>query len=318
MSASSAALTVIIVNWNGGELLRRAVESVIQAPPHLAFEIVVVDNASTDESVSWLRARAAEGALRLIQNDANAGFSGANNRAMAETRSRLVLLLNADAEVTSGAIDRLIEAIDSDPRNGASGPRLVHSDGTLQPSAWRNPPTAWATIVAGTGIWRLIPRGARGRLLLGGHWDHATRRAVPMLFGAALLVKREVINTVGPLDERFHMYAEDNEWCLRMTRGGWRVIFEPSATVIHHGSHSALQRWASPERLRVQLQSNLAFQRHALSRARFLRNVIAGCVVSALQRVWRAARGAPTQEVAIVFEAYSTALKQSLGSRAER
>ena len=314
MAARSAEIAVVIVNWNGGELVRRAVESVVQAPPRLPFEIVVVDNASTDQSLAWLRARAGAGDLRLIENDVNTGFSRANNRAIAETRAELILLLNPDAEVTPGAIDVLIETLQSHPRNGACGPRLTHPDGTLQPSAWRNPPTAWATVVAGTGIWRLIPRRVRGPLLLGGHWDHATRRSVPMLFGAALLVKRAVIADVGALDERFHMYAEDNEWCLRMTRGGWRVVFEPAATVIHHGAHSARQRWTDPEKHRVQMQANLEFQRHALTRMGFLRSVLAGCAVSALQRGWRAIRRAPAQEVATAFHAYSTALKEAVRS----
>jgi GT2 family glycosyltransferase len=312
VTTSEASVSIIIVNWNGGELLRRCVESIDQFPPRLPHEIVVVDNASTDESVEWLKRQAATGRLRLIENEANVGFSRANNRAIAETRSAIVFLLNADTEVTAGAIDTLIETVQLHARHGACGPRLVHPDGSLQPSAWPNPPTVWETVIAGTGLWRLIPPRLRGRLLLGGHWDHSTRRAVPMLFGAAFLVKREVIDAIGPLDERLHMYAEDNEWCLRMTRGGWRVIFEPAATVVHHGAQSSLQRWTAPERLRVQLRSSLEFQKRAFSRTRFMAQLAAGCAVSGLQRAWRTVRRTRTDEVAIVFDVYSTALKQSL------
>ena len=107
----------------------------------------------------------------------------------------------------------MIACLNSDERIGACGPRLLNTDGSLQHSVWRNPPTAWEIIVNGVGLWRLIPRSLRGSLLLGGHWDHATRRSVPMLFGAAILARRKMIDEVGGLDERFHMYGEDYEWC---------------------------------------------------------------------------------------------------------
>lgn len=311
------SLSIVIVNWNGGELLRRCLESITQSPPSVPYEIVVVDNASTDDSVSWLRSAQAGsivegGTLRLLENRENIGFSRANNRAIAETCTEMLLLLNADAEVTPGSIDTLIATLRSEKAIGACGPRLIRPDGSLQPSAWRNPPTAWETLVAGAGIWRLIPRRWRGDLLLGGHWNHATRRAVPMLFGTALLVRRAVIDTVGAFDERFHMYAEDNEWCLRMARAGWRVVFEPAATIVHHGAHFSLQRWGQQEKLRMQLRSNFDFQRYCLPRRRVLANLAAGCLVTGLQRSWRAIRGRAADDVGIAFEMYVAGLTRAI------
>ena len=318
----AVSLSIVIVNWNGGELLRRCVESITRWPPSVPFEILIVDNASTDGSAQALMAAKGTGAfnrvrLTLIENDENEGFSRANNRAIARSQADMVLLLNADTEVTPGALDTLISTLHSEALIGACGPRLVNSDGSLQHSAWRNPPTPWEIIVSGIGLWRLIPPGIRGRLLLGGHWDHSTRRSVPMLFGTALLVKRQVVETVGALDERFHMYAEDYEWCLRITRGGWRVAFEPGATIVHHSAQFAMQRWGSQERLRVKLRSAFDFQRYSLSRSHVVTNLVAGCAVSGIQRIWRTLCRRNTEEVDITFEMCAAHLKRVLRESGE-
>jgi GT2 family glycosyltransferase len=310
--ASDLRVSIIIVNWNGGELLRRSVESITRFPPRIRFEIVVVDNASSDDSLEFLKdgSRTWPG-LRLIENVDNVGFSRANNQGIAQSSGPFVLLLNPDTEVTRGAIDTLIETVESSADVGACGPRLVNSDGSLQHSAWRNPPPAWQILVSGCGLWRLIPRRRRGDLLLGGHWDHSQRRAVPMLFGAALLVKRSVIDSIGGLDERFHMYAEDNEWCLRMTRAGWRIMFEPAAVVVHHGGRLASRRWTDLERLRVKVRAQLEFQRISMPRVRVLANLAAACTAAGIQRAWRMLRGRDDDEARIIFELHAADLKRA-------
>ncbi len=316
----AAELSIIIVNWNGGELLRSCLRSIAQAPPSVSYNIVVVDNASSDESVAWLRSVAVSTLLpgievHVIENADNAGFSKANNQAIAYSRAPLLFLLNPDAEVTAGAIDTLIACLNADARVGACGPRLLNTDGSLQHSVWRNPPTAWEILVTGVGLWRLIPRGLRGRLLLGGHWDHATQRAVPMLFGAAILARREMIDAAGGLDERFHMYGEDYEWCLRITRAGWRLMFEPAAAVMHHGGQFSLQRWTSMEKLRVQMEAGFQFNRYCLSRTQTIANLAATCFVSFVQKSWYKLRGRPAEAAEIIWEVHLTELKRRLRRR---
>ena len=289
-SGPAPDLTIVIVNWNAGELLRRCLDSIRRHPPSaMTYETIVVDNASTDDSLS-----AAEPlADRVVRNTENAGFARANNLVLSSCRSPLVFLLNPDAEVTSGAIDVLANTLRSHPRAGACGPRLVHPDGTLQPSAWHTPPAAWRTLVSGLGLWRAIPRRARGPLLLGDHWAHDEKREVPMIFGAAMLVRRETVDDVGPLDDRFPLYAEDEEWCLRMRRHGWSVVFEPAATVIHHGNVSTLQRWDAVERLLMLQEALHLLQRVTVSRPRRIANFTAQCVVSAAQMLRHPASPAP-------------------------
>jgi GT2 family glycosyltransferase len=308
-------LSIIIVNWNGRELLANCLASIGESPPSVPYEVMVVDNASTDQSVAWLgsfeaRALLPQGCLRVIENEENLGFSKANNQAITLSRAPFVLLLNPDTEVLPGALDRLIATLRSDARIGACGPRLLNTDGSVQYSVWRNPPAPWDIVVSGIGIWRLIPRRLRGEWLLGRHWDHARRREVPMLFGAAMLARREMIADVGGLDERFHMYAEDNEWCLRMRRAGWRLVFEPDAEILHHGSRLSLQRWGRRDKLRVQLESYFQFQRYSLSRAHAVGNLLATCAVMALHVVWRRLRGRLTDEVELVYCMHLAELKR--------
>jgi GT2 family glycosyltransferase len=250
--------------------------------------------------------------VRVIDNATNEGFSRANNRAIAETTSEFVFLLNADAEVSAGALDALLGTLGADPGAAACGPRLIGTDGALQPSAWRTPPTAWETVVAGTGLWRLLPRGLRGSLLLGGHWDHAQRREVPSLFGTALLIRRAALDMCGGFDERFHMYAEDTEWCLRVRRRGWRLLFDPAATVVHHGATFAVQRWGRDGRLRVQTTAGVEFQRRVLSRPRVTLNLATGCAVVQLQHVWRRLRSQPVDDLDVIYDVYMTTLKSLL------
>ena len=310
-------LTIIIVNWNGGELIRNCLKSISMAPPSVPYEIVVVDNASSDDSVAWLRSEAVTALMpgitvHVIENSENEGFSKANNQAIAYSKAPMVFLLNPDTEVTSGAIDALIACLNSNERIGACGPRLLNTDGSLQPSVYRNPPPPWVTIVTGTGLWRLVPRRVRGDLLLGGHWDHATRRTVPLIFGAAFIAKRAMIEDVGGLDERFHMYAEDDEWCLRIARAGWQLVFEPSAIVTHHAGQLANQRWSSSEKLRVRMNAGFQYNRYCLSRRGRIASVFASCVVALTQKSYYRLRGHPMEVAQLKWDLNIEELKRSL------
>lgn len=303
-------LAIIIVNWNGGQLLRQCLESIAQHPPSLSYEIVVVDNASTDGSREWLESLGAR--VRLIKNKENAGFGRANNQGFAATEAPLLFLLNSDAEVQAGAIDTLVETINSDERIGVCGPRLINPDGTLQASVWHNPVTPIDLIVAAFRLHRLLPRRLRGELLLGYHWDHARQRRARMLSGAALLVRREMIDQVGGFDERFHMYGEDIEWCLRIVRAGWWMIFEPLATVLHHGGQSSARRWDYLKKRSVEYESFFRYQRLCLTRSLALANLITGCSLALMQYAWHRLRGRPADESRMVFKLFAGELKRTL------
>jgi N-acetylglucosaminyl-diphospho-decaprenol L-rhamnosyltransferase len=312
----SAELSVVIVNWNGGAWLRRAVESVIASPPSLDYEVIVVDNASTDESIASLDSSAPAGALadrgrlRVVSNPDNRGFGRANNQAFALAGSPLIFLLNPDAEVTPGSIDRLIATVRTDSRIAAAGPRLVNADGSVQISVWHNPPTAWEIVLSQLKLYLLLPHRFRGELLLGRHWDHNRERPVPMLSGAAILVRRMVIEEVGGFDERFHMYGEDNEWCLRIARRGWQLVFQPAAVVLHRGAQSTLQRWNNLDRLRVQLEANYVYQQLSLPRRRLIMNQLASYLVASGQYLWRRLLGVPAPALKLARALHGEHLKR--------
>jgi len=311
-------LTIIFVNWNGAAFLCRAVESVVAFPPAVEYEVIVVDNASTDDSISLLRSNTAakklieSHQLRIIENKENRGFGAANNQAFAVTDTPFVLLLNPDAEITEGAIDRLIQTVQADSRVGAAGPKILNRDGSLQISVWRNPPAVWDIVLSSLKLYLLLPRSVRGELLLGGHWDHNRERSVPMLAGAAILVRRDVIKTVGGFDERYHMYGEDHDWCLRIIRAGWLLMFEPEAVVIHQGGCSSLQRWTSLEKIRIQLDAHYEFQRVALSRSRLMRNTLAYWFTESAQHLWRRVRKVDAPDVKFIMDVYWEHFKRTL------
>ena len=311
-------LSIIIVNWNGSELLRRSVESIIRNPPAVAYEIVVIDNASSDDSIALLHAGElcsaliARDSLRIIENVENRGFGRANNQAFEMTEAPFLFLLNPDTEITPGSIDRLMSTVKAGARVGAAGPRMLNADGSLQISVWRNPPAAWEIILSQLYFYRLLPRRFRGELLLGGHWDHNRERPVPMLGGAAILVRRAVIDEVGGFDERFHMYGEDNEWCLRIARGGWQMVFQPAALVLHHGASSSLQRWSKLGKMRIQLKSNYSFQEQSLPRRRLISNQLASFLTASGQDLWRRLRGIQAPDVRLARQIHWKHLKRAL------
>ena len=310
-------LSIVLVNWNAGAVLSHAVESLVEFPPTVEYEVIVVDNASTDDSIALLQASDAakqladSQRLQIIRNTENLGFGRANNQAFKSTVTPLVLLLNPDAQITAGSIDTLIQTVLSDSRIGAAGPKILNSDGSTQPSVWRNPPAAWDIILSNLKLYLLLPRNLRGELLLGGHWDHNRRRAVPMLAGSAMLVRRDVIDTVGGFDERFHMYGEDWDWCWRITRAGWLLVFEPASVVVHRSGWSSLQRWTKLEKIRVQLDAHYVFQKNALSRSRLMRNAFAYWFTESAQHAWRRLRKIDAPEVKLSADIYWDHLKRS-------
>ena len=303
-------LAIIIVNWNGGDFLRRSLESVARFPPQLSYKVVVVDNASTDGSREWLASLGER--IHLIVNSENLGFGRANNRAFASSDAPLLFLLNSDAEVHAGAIDKLLATIREDEKLGAVGPRLINPDGSLQPSVWRNPLTPFEMVVTALRLHKLLPKRLRANLLLGFHWDHSHRRSVQMLSGAALMVRRRMIDDVGGFDERFHMYGEDTEWALRMVRGGWLMLFEPGAKVTHHVGKSSANRWTDLEKREREYQGFFQFQRLHLSRRLAIANLLTGYCLSLIRQAWLALRRQPRAENSLVCGLYRDELRRYL------
>ncbi|MCS7178112.1 MAG: glycosyltransferase family 2 protein [Anaerolineae bacterium] len=230
-------LSVLIVNWNVRDLLRRCLHSILASLPIGALEIIVVDNGSTDGSAEMVRAEFPQ--VHLIANTDNRGFTRANNQGLAVARGRYILLLNPDTEVVGDALETMITFADAHPNVGIVGPQLLNPDGTVQ-SSRRRFPTLGTALFESTWLQPYAPR----RLLM--HYyvldrpDHEIQD-VDWVTGAALMARREAVEQVGPLDEGFFMYSEELDWCRRFREAGWRVVYLPTAQVIHHEGKSSEQ-----------------------------------------------------------------------------
>ena len=168
--------------------------------------------------------------VHLIVNEGNLGFARANNRGIAASRGRYVLLLNSDTVASPAALEMLVAFMDVHPEAGVVGPRLLRPDGTAQPYAFGGDPTL------GYLLRRGFNRLLRRRYLH--DWDTDAIQEVDWVSGVCLMARRVAIEQAGPLDEAMFMYFEDNEWCLRIRKAGWKVYYDPQAAIVHIGGQS--------------------------------------------------------------------------------
>jgi hypothetical protein len=241
-------LAVVIVSWNVRELLASCLRSLIDdlARSGLRAEVWVVDNASTDGTPALVANAFPE--IHLVASNENLGFAAGNNLALkaivgdsgSATRDSLVWLLNPDTEVQPGATAALLSTLHADASVGVVGAKLLYPDGSLQHGAFRFP-----------GLWQLafelfsLPPRLYDTRLNGRYPSHLYDGEEPFAIdhplGASMMVRGEVIDEVGLLDEGYRMYCEEIDWCWRMHRSGWKALCVPAAEVIHHAGGSTSQ-----------------------------------------------------------------------------
>jgi len=192
-------------------------------------QVVVVDNGSRDGTVALVRERFPE--VRLVESE-NRGLGAGWNAGIRETESRYVLLLNADAWLVGDALARLVRFADGRPRAAVVGPRLLNPDGTLQRSV-RGFPTLWRLATEYFFLRKLAPGTQALNAFYAGGFDHDEVREAEVVMGACMLVRRDAIDEVGPLDEAFFLFSEETDWCYRFRQAGWEVIFFPDAECVH-------------------------------------------------------------------------------------
>ncbi len=224
-------VAVIIVNWNAREDLRRCLQSLFSEDrPKAAYSVWVVDNASTDGSAAMAQQEFPEAIV--VANTENTGFSRGNNQAIAASKSRYVFLLNSDAMIKPGALDALVDYADSNPKAGIIGPKVLNPDGTLQFSC-RRFPTLGAGLFRNTWLGRISPNNKYAASYLMADLTHDKIRPVDWLSGCAMMIRRDLVDEIGGLDERFYMYCEDVDICKRAWDAGREVVYMPEAVVTH-------------------------------------------------------------------------------------
>ena len=233
-------VSAVIVNWNSGAALRECLDCLVDRTACRFLNIVVVDNASSDGSQS--AAQRFPGVV-LVQNDENRGFASGVNQGLAVARGDVVLVLNPDVVLTPSTVPALVEFVTRRADVAVVGPKLVNPDGSVQGSA-RRAPSAWTGLFGrSTPLTKLMPNNPFSRRELPGLWNGGREPVeVDWLAGACLLVRREAVNQVGVMDERFFLFFEDADWCIRFRQAGWKVYYCPEAEAMHTVGQSRRRR----------------------------------------------------------------------------
>jgi len=219
----------VVVNYEAGPLLAECVESLLADTSAGPAEVVVVDNASNDDSLAVLRDRRPD--VAIVDTGANLGYAAAANRGIGATTGPVVAVCNPDLRVEPGTAAALVGRLEAEPDLGAVGPRVLEPDGTVYPSARRLPTTLDA---AGHGaLGRLWPRNPFTRRYRELDADPSVARDVDWVSGAAVWLRRAALEQIGGWDERYFMYVEDVDLCWALRRAEWRVAYEPGGTVVH-------------------------------------------------------------------------------------
>jgi len=231
-------VSIIIVNWNTREIACDCLKSVYEQTQHMSFEVIVVDNGSSDGSVEMVKNEYPR--VILIENLENVGFAAANNQGMALAKGRYILLLNSDTVILDNAISKAISFSDTHPEAAVVGCRVLNPDRTLQLSCSMFPSLLnWVLFI--TYLYKLFHKNkffGRERM---SWWARNDIQEVEVVTGCFMLVRREAIEQVGMMDERFFMYAEEIDWCYRFRMAGWKNLFTPDAEIIHLGGVSAIK-----------------------------------------------------------------------------
>lgn len=237
VSRASSLLSVLIVNYETRLELEDCLASIETERDSLPLEVIVVDNASSDGTMEAVRVRFPW--VRLVGNSENVGFSRAVNQALALAHGDTYLLLNPDTVIPNGALSASLQRLRREPQIGMLGCKLVRPDGTFDHACKRGFPTISTALYYFLGLSRLMPRSARFAHYTAGPLDPDQTGLVDAVNGAFMLVRREAVEEVGQMDERFWLYAEDLDWCHRFWERGWKVLYWPEAEVIHIKGASA-------------------------------------------------------------------------------
>jgi hypothetical protein len=233
-------LSVVILNWNVRDLLERCLASIRSA--RYSIELIVVDNASHDDSVAMVRAKYPH--VTLIANVENRGFTGGNNQGIEASRGRYVLVLNPDTEIVGEALDVMVRFLDDHLEVGALGPMLLNADRTIQSSRRRFPTLATAFFES-TWLQGIAPKRSLAHYYMDDIPPETTHE-VDWLNGACTLFRREVLDQVGVYDtQNFFMYSEELDLCRRVKEAGWQIVYLPEAQVVHYVGQSSDQAVAA-------------------------------------------------------------------------
>lgn len=233
MEKVNHSLTIIIINWNTAQMTCDCLASVYENGVEKDWQVVVVDNASSDHSVKLIKEKFPE--VVLIENKENLGFAAANNQVLNSVKSQYYLLLNSDTLVMGDVINQSLKFLQQDSKIGAMGCRVLNTDKSTQLTCSMFPSLLNLVLQLLTLDKFTSPFFGRYQYK---YWDRKSEKDVEVISGCYLMLKQEVINNVGVLDEQFFFFGEETDWCRRIRSEGWRLVFSPVGEIIHHGGGS--------------------------------------------------------------------------------
>jgi hypothetical protein len=233
---STPDLSIILVSYNTAPYIRRALESVSQETHLTSFEIIVVDNASSDDSVAMIRECFPQ--VRLIASDQNPGFAGGVRQGVSVARGKYLLLLNPDTVILNAAIDRLVHFAGRHPDNGIWSGVTLNNDLSLNSQHAWSKPTFTSLLFSALGLSKLFSHSNLFNHANYGGWQRDSVKQVDIVSGCFFLTTRELWDKLDGLDASFFMYAEEADYCLRAKALGYQPIVTPDARIIHHGGVS--------------------------------------------------------------------------------
>jgi N-acetylglucosaminyl-diphospho-decaprenol L-rhamnosyltransferase len=248
-----STVDIILVNWNGGEQLEKAIKPLL--PPAVSsridIKIIISDNGSTDNSLDLISSLP----VVIIKNGQNLGFGAACNRVLPLCTGEFVLLLNVDTEATLEVIEHLVEKISESEKYGTIGPRQTNAEGKTHRSCGRFP-NFLNSILELTGLSKTFPYlFTPSPIML--DWKHNCSREVDHVIGSCMLIRRSVINTIGFMDENYFVYLEDLDFSKRVTIAGYKNFYFHDVAIYHEGG--GLSKKAMTKRLYYSLSSKIYY-----------------------------------------------------------
>jgi GT2 family glycosyltransferase len=226
------SISVCIVTYNSTSMLKECLVSLTNNTT-LPYEIVIADNGSQDNIRSMLQADFPT--AQLIENPTNLGYTRPMNQALRQSQGRYLMQLNPDTLVLPGALDKMVAFLENHPDTGIVGPKVLNRDRTLQKSCRRGEPTPLAVFSYFLGLSKLFPRSKLFGQYQLNYLDENLTHPVAGVAGSCMLIRRQLIERIGYLDEQFFAYQEDADFCHRARNAGWKVIYYPESQIIHFG-----------------------------------------------------------------------------------
>lgn len=225
-------LSIVVLNYKMGGLVKNCLKSIFEHPTEKSIEVIVVDNNSQDDCEELLQKHHPD--VKYIQSGANHGHAKGNNIGIKESNGRYVMIINPDVVFLNPTFDQLIDFLDSQPEIGMTTVQLQNPDGSLQPGAWRFLTLLTPVFQRNSYLQKTTFGKNHINHFMMNEWDRTTSREVDWVQGSCLTVRREALDEIGLLDERFFLYFTDVDWCRRCWEAGWKVYYYTGVNAIHY------------------------------------------------------------------------------------